>query len=34
MLVLLIEWIYEYAVEIISCGMIYIPRFMKTGIGV
>jgi hypothetical protein len=35
MLVLLIEGIFffKYAVEIASCGMMYIPSFMNTGTG-
>jgi hypothetical protein len=34
MLVLPTERIYEYAVEMASCGMIYILSFMKIGTGV
>jgi hypothetical protein len=33
-LVLLTEDIYEYAVQMASCGIIYIPRFMKIGTSV
>jgi hypothetical protein len=34
MLVLLIKGIYGVAVEMASCGMIYVPSFMKIGTGV
>jgi hypothetical protein len=34
MLVLLIERIYEIAVEMASCSMVYVPRFLKIGKGV
>jgi hypothetical protein len=34
MLLLLMEGIYEFAVGMDSDGMIYIPRFMKIGIGI
>jgi hypothetical protein len=34
MLVLLIEGFMKYAVEMASCGMTYIPRFMKIVTGV
>jgi hypothetical protein len=32
--VLLTEGIYEVAIEMASCGMIYVPSFMKIGAGV
>jgi hypothetical protein len=35
MLVLLIEGIfYKYAIEVASCGMMYVPSFMNTGTGI
>jgi hypothetical protein len=34
MLVLLMEGIYDISLEIHSCGMILLPRFMRTGTGV
>jgi hypothetical protein len=34
MLVSLIEGIHKYSVGMVSCGMIYLPSFMKIGTGV